>query len=73
MSYVKNFIEYMKNKNIQSFTHLDIVLQTGTTCPHSILRDMKPYLKALGISLREEKEKNSKNSGTHTRYFIEVL
>lgn len=73
MSRAKDFIEYLKNKDIRSFTHLDIVIQTGTTCPHSVLRDMKPILKALGISLREETEKNANNRKRHTRYFIEVL
>lgn len=73
MSKAKNFIEYLKNKNIQSFTHLDIVLHTGTTCPHSVLRDMKPILKTLGISLREATERNANNSSNHSRYFIEVL
>jgi len=73
MSYAKNFIEYMKNHNIASFTHVDIVIQTGTTCPHSVLRSMKPILNSLGFQLREEAEKNKNNSGSHTRYFIEVL
>lgn len=73
MSRAKNFIEYLKSRNISSFTHLDIVLQTGTTCPHSVLRDMKPLLKVLNISLREESEKNLNNNGKHTRYFIEVI
>lgn len=73
MSRAKNFIAYLKNKDIRSFTHYDIVIQTGTTCPHSVLRDMKPILKALGITLREEPERNANNSSSHTRYFIEVI
>lgn len=73
MSKAKNFIEYLRSKGLASFTHIDIVMQTGTTCPHSVLRDMKPILKGLNISLREESEKNSKNNSYHTRYWIEVL
>lgn len=73
MSKAKRFIEYLKGKGLSSFTHLDIVLQTGTTCPHSVLRSMKPLLNTLGFQLREESEKNKNNSGFHTRYFIEVL
>jgi hypothetical protein len=73
MSHAKNFIEYIKNHNIGSFTHIDIILKTGTTTPHSVLRDMKPLLTAVGLTLREESEKNLNNNGKHTRYFIEVL
>lgn len=73
MSRASDFIEFLKNHDLRSFTHFDIMLQTGTTCPHSVLRDMKPLLKALGLSLKEESEKNAKNNSYHTRYFIEVL
>ena len=75
MSYAANFIEYIKNKGIRSFTHVDIVIVTGTTCPHSVLKYMKKskaFTDFFRIS-KEEDEPNAHNSNTHKRYFIEVL
>lgn len=67
--------DYLKPKGILSFTHRDILIQTETNCPYSLLKDgIKPLLDKLGYKLTEKQETRINAKGqkkNYKRYYIE--
>ena len=71
MSYATDFLNYLKAFNINNFTHRNILVQTTTNCPYSVLSDIRIMLKRENKKLRVEEE--IKNKQRYKRYFIEVI
>lgn len=70
MTYAIEFYEnFIKPRNIKSFTHRDILLNTDTNCPYSLLKHtLMPFLESLGYTIRVERESRINSKG-QTKYF----
>lgn len=71
MSYATEFIKYLDALGLKNFTHRDILIQTATNCPYSVLPDIKILLKREGKQLKKKEE--IKNNRRYKRYYIEVI
>lgn len=71
MSYGAEFIGYLKRHNLRTFTHKDIILQTDTNCPYSVLQAVRAKLEKEGQTVTEMWEKE--NNKPHKRYWIEAI
>lgn len=70
MSYAKTFVDYIMSNKLKSFTHRDILLVTGTNCPHSVYKyGIKPKLIKKGLNIVSIEEEN--NNKRYKRYYIE--
>ena len=76
MSYATEFLKELKTRELNSFTHRDILTLTNTNCSYSVLRDIKEELAKDGYQLVEfwEQHTNVKNETKKFRkYFIEKV
>lgn len=71
MSYGAEFISYLKKHNLRTFTHKDIIIQTNTNCPYSVLQAVRAKLEKEGQTIEEIWEK--KNNKPYKRYWIEAV
>ena len=53
MSYGAEFIGYLKRHNLRTFTHKDIIIQTNTNCPYSVLQAVRAKLEKEGQTVTE--------------------
>jgi len=73
MSYATMFIEYLRQTQKTDFTHRDILLETGTNCPYSVLVDVKELLYKLGYKLTEKMVNSNTGKRPYKRFYIEGI
>ena len=71
MSYATDFLKHLRALGLTNFTHRDILINTTTNCPYSVLCDIKLILSRENKHLTEKEEITNKKR--YKRYFIEVI